>query len=375
MEQYNRGTINQEKTLAKPAEGIPADDAWTPWPGYPSCRGLGDSFATSLYTIPEYEATRESYRRTVANAEACNISFVTPWLWLGGGERRAVNERHDADTRGDMLWDYDEAYSWMLGKEIADPFYSQHPARFAPWQSARVVALFPNPLDSLAWARPPSVVNETTGAVEGGDVLSSVTLKHFVAYVKGAAGIRINTTLGPEAQRLGRKTDDVMPSFPPHLVGNATAVAALLERVLPGSSAQFMLSIEPSCPGIPAGKACFSLSDGPAGRTKITGTSASELTGGLGVYLREHCGMTVGWERGGGSHVFTPKPWPKVGAPLSRARSVPWSHVTQVCTHSYTLVWHDWGQWEQFIDWMALAGHSECTGSNGRLGLCLLLIV
>ena len=110
IEQYNRGTINQEKTMAKPAEGIPADDAWTPWPGYPACRGLGDTFATSLYTIPEYEATREAYRRTFANAQACNISWVTPWLWLGGGERRIVNEHHDGDTSGDMLWDYDLAY-------------------------------------------------------------------------------------------------------------------------------------------------------------------------------------------------------------------------------------------------------------------------
>ena len=55
VEQYNRGTIGQEKTLAKPAEGIPADDAWTPWPGYPACLGLGDTFATSLYTVPECE--------------------------------------------------------------------------------------------------------------------------------------------------------------------------------------------------------------------------------------------------------------------------------------------------------------------------------
>jgi hypothetical protein len=95
--------------MAKPAEGIPADDAWTPWPGYPACRGLGDTFATSLYTVPEYEATRESYRRTVANAQACNVSWVTPWLWLGGGERRIVDEHHDGDTSGDALWDYDLA--------------------------------------------------------------------------------------------------------------------------------------------------------------------------------------------------------------------------------------------------------------------------
>ena len=45
-----------------------ADDAWTTWPGYPGCLGLGDTFATSLYTVPEYEATRETYRRTVAYA-------------------------------------------------------------------------------------------------------------------------------------------------------------------------------------------------------------------------------------------------------------------------------------------------------------------
>jgi len=86
----------------------------------------------------------------------------------------------------------------------------------------------------------------------------------------------------------------------------------------------------------------------------VTGTTASELTGGVGIYLREHCGMTVGWVRGGGSHVFVPETWPKVGTPVSRARSVPWSHVTQVCTHSYTLVWHGWEEWERFIDWMAL---------------------
>jgi hypothetical protein len=193
IEQYNRGTINQEKTLAKPVEGIPADDAWTVWPGYPNCSGLGDTFATSLYTIPEYEGMREHFRRTTANARTCNISFVTPWVWLGGGERRVVNGRHDGDTASDFLWDYDLAYSWMLGKELHDPFYAQHPGRFGPWGAARVVALFPNPLDPLGWKEQPTV-NTISGAMVGGDVLSSITLKHLVAYVKGAAGIRINST-------------------------------------------------------------------------------------------------------------------------------------------------------------------------------------
>ena len=158
-------------------------------------------------------------------------------------------------------------------------------------------------------------------------------------------------------------------TFPEHLVGNVSAVETLLERVLPGSSSHFELSLALACPGIPSGRACFTIADGGGGsaaRTVITGTSASELTGGLGIYLREYCGMTFGWERGGSSRVFTPASWPRVGSPVSRARSVPYSHVTQVCTHSYTLVWHGWAEWERFIDWMALAGHNSIVAPTGQ---------
>ena len=64
---YNRGTITREATLAKPDEGIPPDDDWTPWPGTSapsptspygpgqngSAAGPYDTYATSLYTIAE----------------------------------------------------------------------------------------------------------------------------------------------------------------------------------------------------------------------------------------------------------------------------------------------------------------------------------
>ena len=64
IEQYNRGTIAREATDAKPDEGIPPDDAWTPWPGtsytaYPLAKKSTwgaptyDTFGTSLYMIPE----------------------------------------------------------------------------------------------------------------------------------------------------------------------------------------------------------------------------------------------------------------------------------------------------------------------------------
>jgi hypothetical protein len=44
-------------TLAKPAEGTPANDAWAQWPGYPKCLVLGDTFGMSLYSVAEYETT------------------------------------------------------------------------------------------------------------------------------------------------------------------------------------------------------------------------------------------------------------------------------------------------------------------------------
>ena len=165
---------------------------------------------------------------------------------------------------------------------------------------------------------------------------------------------------------------------------------ALLERVLgAGGSDHFTLSINESL-SCPDKNNCFTLADGADGKIVVTGSTASELTGGLGVYLREYCGMTIGWVRGGGSNTFIPKTWPSVfgasgtdtntsthgssagtdasGAArlLVRSRSVPYSHVTQVCTHSYTLVWHDWLQWERFIDWMALAGHNSIVAPTGQ---------
>ena len=149
-----------------------------------------------------------------------------------------------------------------------------------------------------------------------------------------AATAAMLALLAPAEPPVEAQAAPTAATFPPHLTGDAAAVEALLERVLPGSSSQFDISLSPRCPGVPTGTACCTLSDGAAGKIKVTGTSASELTGGVGIYLREFVNMTIGWPRGGGSRIFTPPSWPRIGAPISRARSVPYSHVTQVCTHS-----------------------------------------
>ena len=110
----------------------------------------------------------------------------------------------------DAAAQYDIAYSWMIGKEVNDPFYAKHPERFAPWDRARRVVFFPNPFSSSTWKVPP---NKTTG--EAGDVLSGVTLKHFVAYVKGSADIRLNGT----NEFVRAKSDDVDALAAPRCAG------------------------------------------------------------------------------------------------------------------------------------------------------------
>lgn len=148
-------------------------------------------------------------------------------------------------------------------------------------------------------------------------------------------------------------------ALPPPLFGNASAVYALLERLLPGASPFFALSLGPSCP---SNAACFVLSDAPpatpggAGTVAIAGTRANDLSAGLGFYLREYANITVGWPRGGGSRVVPPPTWPAVGSRVVRSRVGPFSFAMNVCTHSYTLVWYNWQQWSAFIDWLALSG-------------------
>ena len=147
--------------------------------------------------------------------------------------------------------------------------------------------------------------------------------------------------------------------------GTVQSAIDMLERVLPGSSPHFTLSFVPTCPGATSPH-CFTLSDGPSGTIAIAGTSASELTAAIGIYLREYCNMTVGWKRGGGSSIATPPTWPTIGAPVTTSRAVPYSYIMNVCTHSYSLWTYTWAEWSTFIDWMALSGINLFLAMTGQ---------
>lgn len=175
------------------------------------------------------------------------------------------------------------------------------------------------------------------------------------------------------------------PPQPQPLSGDVSAVWALIDRLLPRSSTnpssthtpsdEFDLQLlggdEDCAPNV--APPCFSLADiennnnGGISRIQIKGTRASELTAGLGFYLRHYCNMTIGWPRGGGSNVFVPDEWPSIGpTPLVKQRNSAYTYLMNVCTHSYSLVWYGWKEWEQFIDWMALSGINLMLAMTGQ---------
>jgi len=106
----------------------------------------------------------------------------------------------------------------------------------------------------------------------------------------------------------------------------------------------------------------------------ITATSASELSAGLGYYLKEYCNFTIEWATGGragGSNIVFPNVWP---VPLGndktssvvRHRTTKWSYLMNVCTHSYSLVWYDWSAWQTLIDNLALRGINMILALTGQ---------
>ena len=72
---------------------------------------------------------------------------------------------------------YDKAYSALLGAQMTLSKYEK--SAFGPWERATHGVFFTSPFDESSWGNFPS---ETTPG-------STNTMDHFVAFVKGAAGL------------------------------------------------------------------------------------------------------------------------------------------------------------------------------------------
>ncbi|GAA3559067.1 alpha-N-acetylglucosaminidase [Nonomuraea rosea] len=93
----------------------------------------------------------------------------------------------------------------------------------------------------------------------------------------------------------------------------------------------------------------YEAGDGVLTVAATDGVSASVA---LHHYLREHCGLAVGWDTELPLPVTTlPDAPPREGA--ARVRE---GYYFNFCTFSYTTPYWDWADWEREIDWMALHG-------------------
>lgn len=160
IEWYGRGVV--------PAS---SGDGWRKTP-YWTGKEIKAPLSCSLYTVPEIERTRETFRRTCKLADERGISDITPWVALASGYRRGLKQSHYFD----MDWSYDVIYSYLIGAELNIKWYGNRPERFAPYNRAKVIVFYPPPFDKRVpdWAR------------------------HFIAYVRGATGIKDLKDLGYE---------------------------------------------------------------------------------------------------------------------------------------------------------------------------------
>ena len=146
--------------------------------------------STSLYVVPERSSMRLEFQRTLQklhnHTAACELKKtagecrwcpdrVVPWVSLGAGYHPPENL---SDTLGydyQIPWDYPLFYSWEIGQDINNATARTPTTQYFSW--AKEVALYPSPWDQ----RSPLLRN-------GGGL--TTMLMHFVAYCRGAAGIK-----------------------------------------------------------------------------------------------------------------------------------------------------------------------------------------
>ena len=88
------------------------------------------------------------------------------------------------------------------------------------------------------------------------------------------------------------------------------------------------------------------------GALTVAATDGVSASVALHHYLRERCGLSVGWD------TVLPLPLTSLpGSPLRQGSArVREGYYLNFCTFSYTMPYWDWFDWEREIDWMALHG-------------------
>ena len=125
------------------------------------------------------------------------------------------------------------------------------------------------------------------------------------------------------------------------------AALALIQRVLPGQTAQFAVESLPA-----AGKEVFEI-ESRGNKIILRGNTGVAISSALYYYLTEYCHCQLTWN---GANLRLPASLPKPAAKIRKTTPYDYRYYLNYCTFNYSMSWWDWNRWQKEIDWMALHG-------------------
>ncbi|MEZ4412777.1 MAG: alpha-N-acetylglucosaminidase [Gemmatimonadales bacterium] len=144
---------------------------------------------------------------------------------------------------------------------------------------------------------------------------------------------------------------------PPRDSVDLAAIAALIDRVLPGRAQDFTLTVIPDSAGLDV----FEV-DQDGSRIVLRGSSGVALASALNWYLEDVAGVSVSLPL---QPVYL-HTLPAVSAKARHTTRYRIRYFFNYCTFSYSMAWWDWADWQRMIDWMALKGVNAPLAVTGQ---------
>ncbi|MES2775094.1 MAG: alpha-N-acetylglucosaminidase [Bacteroidota bacterium] len=129
-----------------------------------------------------------------------------------------------------------------------------------------------------------------------------------------------------------------------------SSVKALIERVLPGHSASFVLTC------IPADKErdVFEITQAGKGKISLRGNNGVSLATAFNWYLRHELLISYDWQAI--KPLSAPAVLPKLKAPYKQVCNAGERFFLNYCTYGYSFPFTSFAGWQRFFDWMAMNG-------------------
>ncbi|MEP7325748.1 MAG: alpha-N-acetylglucosaminidase TIM-barrel domain-containing protein, partial [Gemmatimonadota bacterium] len=144
------------------------------------------------------------------------------------------------------------------------------------------------------------------------------------------------------------------------------AASTLIERVVPGQAAFFVVERIPAENGLDV----FEV-ENRGDRIVLRGSTGVAVASALNWYLEHRAGVTVAIPL---RPVVLSLPLALVPEKVRITTPYRYRYFFNYCTFSYSMAWWDWDQWQRMIDWMALKGINLPLAATGQEGTWRLVL-